>query len=201
MRYIIDDTQYHFKSAFDTQTGTYIRTGVLDENGVDTGIDPFMASFPHLIDVGVMGHCIHGKTGLCAKAGIGCYQSGLLVEQPNMTVEDFRWIAQQCRGRCNQLALGGRGDPDQHEHFEELLKISRENIFVRYTKTVTSINTPHLPGFWQLWCVLLHMIQCKQNQASVMISMVLPAFLSLVTWIFWGIRCSSSLWLIMPTSL
>lgn len=28
--------------------------------------------------------------GLCAKAGIGCYQSGLLVEQPNMTVEDFR---------------------------------------------------------------------------------------------------------------
>ena len=103
-----------------------MRTGILDENGKDTGVDPFMASFPHLIDVGVMGHCIHGKTGLCVKAGIGCYQSGLLVEQPNMTVDNFRWIAEQCKGRCNQLALGGRGDPDQHECFEDLLKISRK---------------------------------------------------------------------------
>lgn len=130
MKYIIDDTKYHFRSAFDMETGAYIRTGILDENGNDTGVDPFMASFPHLIDVGVMGHCIHGKTGLCAKAGIGCYQSGLLVEQPNMEIEDFRWIAEQCKGRCNQLALGGRGDPDQHEHFEELLRISRENHLV-----------------------------------------------------------------------
>lgn len=53
--------------------------------------------FPHLIDVGVMGHCIHGKTGLCVKAGIGCYQSGLTIEQPNMTVENFKWIAEQCK--------------------------------------------------------------------------------------------------------
>ena len=89
-----------------------------------------MASFPHLIDVGVMGHCMHGKTGLCAKAGIGCYQSGMLVDKPNMTVEDFEWIVEQCNGRCNQLALGGRGDPDQHEHFETLLKISRQNNLV-----------------------------------------------------------------------
>ena len=35
-------------------------------------------------------------------------------------VEDFRWIAEQSKGRCNQFALGGRGDPDQHEHFEAL---------------------------------------------------------------------------------
>lgn len=130
MRYVINDKKYNFKSAFDTETGAYIRTGILDENGKDTGVDPFMASFPHLIDVGVMGHCIHGKTGLCAKAGIGCYQSGLLVEQPNMTIENFRWIAEQCKGRCNQLALGGRGDPDQHEYFEDLLEISRENNLV-----------------------------------------------------------------------
>ena len=70
MRYIIHDKQYHFKSAFDTKTGAYVRTGILDERGKDTGIDPFMASYPHLIDVGIMGHCIHGKTGLCAKAGM-----------------------------------------------------------------------------------------------------------------------------------
>ena len=130
MKYVIEDRKYKFKFAFDTETGAYVRTGILDENGNDTGIDPFMALYPHLIDVGIMGHCIHGKTGLCAKAGIGCYQSGMLVEQPNMTVEDFTSIAEQSRGRCNQIALGGRGDPDQHECFEEILKICRKNILV-----------------------------------------------------------------------
>lgn len=108
----------------------YIRTGILDEEGRDTGIDPFMASFPHLIDVGVMGHCKHGKTGLCVKAGIECYQNGLDMEAPNMRLKDFESIARQCRGKCHQLALGGRGDPDQHEHFEELLKITRGNMLV-----------------------------------------------------------------------
>ena len=130
MIYRIIDRKYNFYSVFNTETGAYLRTGILDKDGTDTGIDPFMGSFPNLIDVGVMGHCIHGKTGLCAKAGIGCYQSGLLIEKPNMSVEDFRWIAEQCRHKCNQFALGGRGDPDQHEHFEELLKICRENDIV-----------------------------------------------------------------------
>ena len=76
MRYVIEDRRYRFRSAFDMETGAYVRTGILDDEGRDTGVDPFMASFPHLIDVGVMGSCIHGKTGLCVKAGIGCYQSG-----------------------------------------------------------------------------------------------------------------------------
>ncbi len=39
MKYIINDEKYHFKSAFDTETGAYIRTGILDENGRDTGVD------------------------------------------------------------------------------------------------------------------------------------------------------------------
>lgn len=130
MKYTIEDKKYNFKSFFDTDSGFYMRTGILDENGNDTGIDPFMASYPHLIDVGIMGHCIHGKTGLCAKAGIGCYQSGMHIEASNMSVEDFRWIAEQSKLRCNQFALGGRGDPDQHENFEGILKICRENYLV-----------------------------------------------------------------------
>ena len=130
MRYAVHDKQYNFKYGFDTETGAYVRTGILDEEGHDTGIDPFMGSYPHLIDVGIMGHCIHGKTGLCSKAGIGCYQSGMFVEKPNMTVDNFRVIAEQSKGRCNQFALGGRGDPDQHEHFEEILQICRENNLV-----------------------------------------------------------------------
>ena len=71
LQYIIDDRKYHFRSAFDTETGAYVRTGILDENGKDTGKDPFMAFYPHLIDVGIMGHCIHGKTGLCSSVVAG----------------------------------------------------------------------------------------------------------------------------------
>ena len=126
----IVDHKFSFISMFNPNTGAYVRTGILNEHGYDTGVDPFMASFPHLIDVGIMGHCIHGKTGLCIKAGIGCYQSGLTIDEPNMSLEDFSSIAEQCRGRVNQFALGGRGDPDQHEHFEEILKICRENSIV-----------------------------------------------------------------------
>ena len=36
MKYIIHDKKYSFKSAFDTETGSYVRTGILDENGNDT---------------------------------------------------------------------------------------------------------------------------------------------------------------------
>ena len=175
MRYIIEDTKYHFKSAFDTDTGFYLRTGILDENGMDTGVDPFMASFPHLIDVGVMGHCIHGKTGLCVKAGIGCYQSGLLVEQPNMTVENFRSIAEQCRGRCNQLALGGRGDPDQHECFEELLKISRENNLVPNFTTSGYGMTPEIAQLCKKYCGAVAVSWYRSDYTLNAIQMLLDA--------------------------
>lgn len=116
----------NFISCFNQETGFYFRTGIL-ENGKDTGVDPFMASFPELLDVGIMGHCIHGKTGLCQKAGIGCYQDGLHSNNTNMSLEDFKKIAEQCKGKTFQFALGGCGDPDQHEHFEEILKVCKEN--------------------------------------------------------------------------
>lgn len=69
----MEDKKYRFRYAFDTETDAYIRTGTLDDIRNDTGKDLFMGSFLHLIDAGIMGHCMHGKTGLCAKAGIGCY--------------------------------------------------------------------------------------------------------------------------------
>lgn len=119
----------NFISCFNQETGFYFRTGIL-EDGKDTSIDPFMASFPELLDVGIMGHCIHGKTGLCQKAGIGCYQDGLHSNNPNMSLEDFKKIAEQCKGKTFLFALGGCGDPDQHEHFEEILKVCKENDIV-----------------------------------------------------------------------
>ena len=111
-----------FVSFFDENTGRYIRTGII-ENGQDTGIDPFMASFPELLDVGIMGHCIHGQKGLCGKAGIECYQGGSQKNCDNMALEDFEEIVRQCKGKTYQFALGGRGDPEQHEHFREILEI------------------------------------------------------------------------------
>ena len=175
MKYIIKDNKYSFASIFDSDTGTYIRTGVLDDSGKDTGVDPFMASFPHLIDVGVMGHCIHGKTGLCVKAGIGCYQSGLLVEQPNMSIEDFTCIAKQCKGRCNQLALGGRGDPDQHEHFEELLKISRENNLVPNFTTSGYGMTPEIAALCKKYCGAVAVSWYRSEYTINAINMLLDA--------------------------
>lgn len=130
MRYSVYDKKYNYKYLFDTKTGFYMRTGILDENGKDTGVDPFMSSFPHLIDVGIMGHCIHGESGLCKAAGVQCYQSGYSVKKPDMTAADFESIAVQCKHITNQLALGGRGDPNQHKQFESILQICRENDLV-----------------------------------------------------------------------
>jgi len=115
----------NFLSFFDEKTGSYIRTGII-KNGVDTGTDPFMASFPELLDVGIMGHCKHGKSGLCIKSGVECYQDGLHSTLSNMSVENFLNIASQCSGKTFQFALGGCGDPDQHENFEEILKICEQ---------------------------------------------------------------------------
>ena len=112
---------------FDPKTGFYVRSGVYDENGNDTGIDPFMTQFPELIDVGVMGHCVHGASGLCLKSGVQCYQNGLKTHMPNMSLENYKRIVDECKDKTFQFALGGRGDVDQHENFEEIMRYTREN--------------------------------------------------------------------------
>lgn len=115
-----------FLTFFDENTGKYMRTGII-KDGKDTGIDPFMSSFPELLDVGIMGHCKHGKSGLCIKAGIECYQDGLHSEKPNMQLSDFENIVEQCQGKTYQFALGGCGDPDQHENFKEILELCKSS--------------------------------------------------------------------------
>lgn len=175
MRYTLFDQRYKFKYGFDTRTGFYFRTGILDENGKDTGVDPFMASFPHLIDVGIMGHCIHGKTGLCLKAGVECYQSGLTVSRPNMTVENFAAIAKQCRGKTNQFALGGRGDPDQHEHFEEILKICRRNGIIPNFTTSGFGMTAELATICKKYCGAVAVSWYRSSYTLNTIHMLLDA--------------------------
>ena len=105
-----------FHTCFDPKTGEYIRSDT------EAGKEPFMAPFPELLDVGIMGHCEHGRTGKCLQAGIGCYQDGLHAANANMSLEDYESILYQCEGNVYQIALGGCGDPDQHEEFPEILR-------------------------------------------------------------------------------
>lgn len=129
-----------FFSVFDEKTGNYMRSGII-KNGKETKQDPFMSSFPELLDVGIMGHCIHGSSGLCVKAGIGCYQDGLHRNDDNMTLQDFEEIVRQCKGNTYQFALGGCGDPDQHGDFEAMLKMCYEaGIVPNFTTSGLGLN-------------------------------------------------------------
>lgn len=130
------DEENQFVAMFNPKTGFYMRSGILDKEGKDTGVDPFMTSFPELIDIGLMGHCVHGSSGLCIKSGVQCYQNGLKTKQPNMSFENFKRIVDECEGKTFQFALGGRGDVDQHEDFEEILKYCRsKNIVPNFTSS------------------------------------------------------------------
>ena len=134
------DKNNKFVEVFDNKTGFYARSGVI-ENGKDTGVDPFMRSFPSLIDVGVMGHCVHGLLGLCLFGGVECYQNGKNKHQSNMALDNFKKIVDECKGKVYQLALGGRGDVDQHEDFEEILKYCRVNgIVPNFTSSGLGFN-------------------------------------------------------------
>ena len=141
----VHDNTYHFTSVFNDVTGQYIR-------GIDVQDDPFMAEYPHLIDVGVMGGCVHGRTGLCMKAGIKCYQNGLSQYEPNMTLENYKKIIDESKGRLFEIALGGRGDPDMHENFEEILDYSRENGVIPNFTTSGLGMTPEKAAICKRYC-------------------------------------------------
>lgn len=120
MKYYVDK-KYDFFELFNPNNGTLIRSNIMNSN-----LDPRMRSFPELIDVGIMGNCIAGRKGVCVKAGIDCYQMGSIYSRNNMKIEDYQWILEQCKGKTFQVALGGAGDPNKHDSFEEILLLSKE---------------------------------------------------------------------------
>jgi len=135
------DQKGRYIACFDEKSGFYLRTGVIDENSHITDKDPFRAEFPELLDVGIMGHCLHGSSGKCLQSGVQCYQNGLNTYMPNMSVSDFEKIAAQCQDKTFQFALGGRGDPDQHEDFQEILEICHQyQIVPNYTSSGFGFN-------------------------------------------------------------
>ena len=163
-----------FISYFNERTGEYIRTGII-ENSVDTGRDPFMSSFPELLDIGIMGHCKHGKLGLCQKAGVECYQDGLHACNQNMSLEDFAWIAEQCGGETYQFALGGCGDPDQHEHFEEILKICHEKGIVPNFTTSGLGMTEEIAQLCKAYCGAVAVSWYRSSYTDRAIKLLLDA--------------------------
>jgi biotin synthase-like enzyme len=96
---------------FNTKTGFEVIQGI---NGKD---DPFSLELPSLLDVGIMGHCVHS----CPF----CYQGH--AEEPNMTLHNFKVIVDATKHHVNQIALGGRGDPNHHENFAEIVEYTRKN--------------------------------------------------------------------------
>lgn len=125
---LYEDPEYEFREFFDKSTGLWI-TG-----DCKNGNTPFRRSFPSLLDIGIMGHCPNGKAGICAKAGIQCYQNAPNSTRENMKLEDFKSIIDQCKGKTFQVALGGAGDPNLHENFKEIVEYCRKNgIIPNYT--------------------------------------------------------------------
>jgi len=121
------DQENKFKEIFNPSNGFYLRTGVLDENGKDTGIDPFMRNYPSLLDVGIMGHCKNSK--YCT---VGCYQGKVWKE--NMPFQTFKGIIDQSKGKTFEIALGGFGSPNEHEQFEDIVRYAHENgVIPNYT--------------------------------------------------------------------
>ncbi len=123
------DNKFCFVELFNDTTGTLVRSNILND-GIETDQLPPMRSFPELIDVGIMGSCKAGKTGLCRIAGVDCYQCGMTSSEKNMGLDDYLAIINQCQGRVFQIALGGAGDPNKHEFFADILRRTRENRIV-----------------------------------------------------------------------
>jgi MoaA/NifB/PqqE/SkfB family radical SAM enzyme len=103
---------------FNQETGLEILRGI---NGKE---DPFATELPLLLDIGIM--------GTCQNKCVFCYQGDK--EEPNMTLDNFKNIIDQVKGHVNQVALGGRGDPNKHENFKEIVEYARNNnVIPNYT--------------------------------------------------------------------
>ncbi|MHA1816064.1 MAG: radical SAM/SPASM domain-containing protein [Candidatus Heimdallarchaeaceae archaeon] len=114
---------------FSTHTGLEIMQG---RNGHE---DPFSLHLPSLLDVGIMGHCKH-KCRFC-------YQGH--EDEPNMKLEDFKSIIDQVKHHTNQVALGGRGDPNHHENFKEIIEYAHLNgVVPNYTTSGIDLTDEHI---------------------------------------------------------
>jgi len=118
-----------YKIQFDLKTGVEILEGI---NG---NPDPFALKYPSMIDVGIMGSCPN-------KCAI-CYQGDKT--EPDMTLDNFKHIIDESKYYTNQVALGGRGDPNLHKDFIEIIKYAKENkVAPNYTTSGINLTDEHI---------------------------------------------------------
>lgn len=116
------DKKFMFWELFNEDNGTLVRSDIIGKQE-----NPWMRSFPELIDVGIMGQCKAGKMGACKNAGVDCYQKGAASVRRDMYLEDYKRIVSEAKGKTFQIALGGAGDPNKHANFEEILEYTKSN--------------------------------------------------------------------------
>jgi len=105
------------------------KTGLEILSGINGHKDPFVTDLPTLLDIGIMGSC-HNACSFC-------YQGH--IKQPNMRLKDFKRIIDQVKHHVTQVALGGRGDPNKHENFKEIVEYCVKNEVVP-SYTTSGIN-------------------------------------------------------------
>ena len=111
------------------------KTGVELLHGIKGNPDPFWLELPSLLDIGVMGTCKN-------KCRI-CYQGH--EKEENMSVENFKRIIDEVKHHTNQVALGGRGDPNNHSNFKEIIKYSRNNdVIPNYTTSGIELTSEQI---------------------------------------------------------
>lgn len=118
-----------YEMFFNTKQGIEVLRGI---NGYK---DPFVLDFPSLIDVGIMGYCPNN----CKF----CYQGA--TQQPHMTLNNFKRIINEVKQYTNQIALGGRGDPNLHPNFKEIVEYARSNgVVPNYTTSGNGLTKDHI---------------------------------------------------------
>lgn len=164
------DKKNRFVSMFNPKTGFYVRSGIMDENGKDTGVDPFMSSFPELLDIGIMQTCV------CAKrCNVDCYQKAIDRTGNNMSIEDYESIMKQSTGKLFQCALGGAGDVDTHEEFENIVKLSRQYDIVPNFTTSGILMTEKKAAICKEYCGAIAVSEHFADYTDRAIDMLLDA--------------------------
>lgn len=121
------DYDHMFGELYDFSDGMTITTDVWAKNDkgewVETGKDPDRRNAPELIDVGIMGHCSACHT--CSVGG--CYQAAIEhQDRGNMSLDEYKKIVDEIKDFTYEIALGGSGNPPDHENFAEIMQYTYE---------------------------------------------------------------------------
>lgn len=175
------DKKRHFKSRFYTATGMYKRSGIIDEDGYDTGVDSFMASgAPELVDIGLMNRCV-----CSSKCITDCYQRACDSKGNHMSLSDLEGILKQIEYKVFQAALGGKGDVDTYvddtnkvdpgKDFERMLKLFHKYHIVPSFTTSGIALTPEKAMLCKKYCGAIAVSEHFADYTEHAINMLLEA--------------------------